>query len=200
MFTGSYNTAEDVKHTGLTVYNVNQCPTGRTIYDETGPQVWSGSRWKFLRPKPEVVDATPAQTSAATNTWGMAVVRHAAKAGVYEEFYSAWFGDAGRWMTTNLAATAYDGVTHLQSRTLTGPNANSGNAYNTAYWCYPNGGAGGTTPTDYTNNPHLGLLYTWDAATAGKGGTNGIGNTTNEGTTRGGGLYIPKQRICKQEC
>jgi hypothetical protein len=90
-------------------------------------------------------------------------------------------------MTTNMAAWQYDGINHSTDpfgtatsgsgnrRTLTGPNASSGKPYNTAYWCYPNGGTGGATATDYNNNPHIGLLYTWDAATAEKGGTTGQG-------------------------
>jgi uncharacterized protein (TIGR02145 family) len=208
MLPNGYAAAEDAKHTGLTVYNVNQCPAGRTIYDEIGPQVWNGSRWESLRPKPEIVDATPTQTSE-TDIWGTAVVHHAAKAGVYEEFYSAHFGAAGRWMTTNLAAWKYDGINHSTdpsgtatggsgtSRTLEGPNGNIGNLNNTAYWSYPglNSGStnlGITNPMAYNNNPHLGLLYTWDAATAGKGGANGQG-TANEGANN---TYARVQGVC----
>jgi uncharacterized protein (TIGR02145 family) len=181
-------------HTGLTVYNVNQCPAGRTIYDETGVQVWTGTRWESLNPRPAVANATPAQTSGA-NTWGTAVVRHQAKAGVYDEFYSAHFGAAGRWMTTNLTAWAYDGISHSASRTLTGPNANSGEAYNTAYWCYPKPdapvAAGESAPADW--NRQQGLLYTWDAATAGKGEADGHGSTTDE---TGDNTYPRVQGIC----
>jgi uncharacterized protein (TIGR02145 family) len=146
--------------------------------------------------------ATPVETSG-TDNWGSAVVRHQAKpvdendpsqGNIYEEFYSADFGAAGRWMTTNLAAKAYDGISHSEGRMLTGPDANnSGDSYSTAYWCYPNGGAGGTTATTYNSNPQTGFLYTWDAATAGKGGTDGFGNTTNEG---GSDAYARVQGIC----
>jgi uncharacterized protein (TIGR02145 family) len=142
-------------------------------------------------------NATNAETSQvpAPASWAGKVVKHAAKTNVYEEFYSADFGTAGRWMTTNLAAQAYDGISHLESRALIGPNANSEYAFNTAYWCYPNGGTDGSTVIDYNNNPHLGLLYTWDAATAGKGGTDGKGNTTNEGASD---AYPDVQGICPQ--
>jgi uncharacterized protein (TIGR02145 family) len=135
------------------------------------------------------------------------VERHPAKAGVYAEFWSAHFGDAGRWMTTNLSATAYDGLTHSAGRTLTGPNASPQiggvNQYSTAYWCYPNGGLGGSNSTSYAANPHLGLLYTWDAATAGKGGINGQGNPTDEGnmaetTTNESGKQQRIQGVCPQ--
>jgi uncharacterized protein (TIGR02145 family) len=206
-------------HIGLTVYNVNQCPAGKTIYDETGPQVWNGSRWQSLIAVPAIIEATPAQTSAPVNAWGTNVVRHAAKKNlafqdavttpdepenIYEEFYSADFGAAGRWMTTNLAAREYDGNNHSQSdgddtngesgRTLEAlPNANSSNSYDKAYWCYPGPSGDGTSATAYTKYPHLGLLYTWDAATAGKGGANGLGNDTNEGASS---AYARVQGIC----
>jgi hypothetical protein len=67
--------------------------------------------------------ATPAQTAAGDLNWDMGVtqadkvVRHEAKlvdptdpskGNIYEEFYSADFGPAGRWMTTNLTAWTYD--------------------------------------------------------------------------------------------
>ncbi|NDV70060.1 FISUMP domain-containing protein [Dysgonomonas sp. 25] len=84
-------------------------------------------------------------------------------------FLSGNFGaTAGRWMLNNLAATSYaSNVTHPY-RTLTGPNYNSGMAYNTAYWGYPDANI-----TTYNNNPRIGRIYTWDAATAGKGGSTG---------------------------
>jgi uncharacterized protein (TIGR02145 family) len=137
---------------------------------------------------------------------GSRVQHHPAKPGVYAEFWSAEFGDAGRWMTTNLSATAYDGLTHSAGRNLSGPNVNPlvGGVYpyNTAYWCYP-GTGNGTSSTQYDANPHLGLLYTWDAATAGKGGTNGRGNPTNEEnmaetTSNESGKQQRIQGICPQ--
>jgi hypothetical protein len=176
--------------------------------------------------------ATPEDTEDGVADWDTGttpadkVVRHLAKpvdendpskGNIYEEFYSAKFGDAGRWMTTNLAAWKYDEIKHSTDtdtdpdqpatggsgtpRTLTGPNANSLDAYNTAYWCYPNGGSGGSNATDFTNNPHIGFLYTWDAATAGKGGDTGQGNTTNESnmaetTTNEAGMQQRIQGIC----
>jgi uncharacterized protein (TIGR02145 family) len=187
-------------HTGLVVYNIYRCPAGRTIYNETGPQVWDGSRWQLFN-KPALTAASPVETSGA-DIWGKGVVHHAAKPNpdyvsetatpgepenIYEDFYSADFGTAGRWMTTNLAAWKYDGIMHSQSdgnsangetgRTLTGPNVSGTvTSYNTAYWYYP---GGGTSSTAYNINPFLGLLYTWDAATAGKGGDTGRRNIYN---------------------
>lgn len=140
-------------------------------------------------------NATPAETSLATApaSWAGKVVMHAAKPGVYAEFYSAEFGAAGRWMTTNLAATAYDGITHRAGRTLTGPTLNAGDMADVAIWCYPDGGSAGTDNTAYTNHPHIGYLYTWDAATAGKGGADGLGNIVNE---RGSNAYARVQGVC----
>jgi hypothetical protein len=182
-------------HIGLTVYNINPCPAGRTIiYDETGPQVWDGSRWQpFIRPV--IVEAGPEATSGA-NRWGRSVVRHAAKPNpdyvsetatpgepenIYEDFYSADFGTAGRWMTTNLAAWKYDGNTHSQGYSLTLSITHN---YSQPYWCYPGNNSGtvnlgGTNPMAFMNNPFLGLLYNWSAATAGKGGDTGQKNIYN---------------------
>ena len=123
----------------------------------------------------DVLTATPTETSSGSTSWAGKVVRHEAKANVYEEFYSADFGTAGRWMITNLAAKAYDGVSHSASRTLSGPQANSNSAYNAAYWAYPSK-TSLIDATEFNKNPHLGYLYTWDAASGGKGGTDGKQN------------------------
>jgi hypothetical protein len=72
-------------------------------------------------------------------------------------------------MTTNLTAWAYDGNAHsLPNYTLTqGADARKETQ---PYWCYPDTlFANGTSSAIYDANPHLGLLYNWSAATAGKG-------------------------------
>lgn len=114
-------------------------------------------------------------TTNGNSAWSGKVVRHPEKTGVYKEFYSAEFGNAGRWMITNLAAEAYDGFSHTAHRPLT-PDANTSNSYDTAFWAYPNKGGNLSSSSDYTANPFLGYLYTWDAATGGKGGDDGQKN------------------------
>jgi uncharacterized protein (TIGR02145 family) len=182
-------------HIGLVVYNINKCAGGDQI--PVGSYVWSGTEWQYLG-----IDDS--------GTMALGVIKHPAKenpsyvagidpaymANIYEEFYSADFGTAGRWMTTNLTAYKYDdNIKHSTDpggtatsgsgtpRTLDGPNANPqiGGVpqYNTAYWSYPAPSGDGTDATEHTKNPHLGLLYTWDAATAGKGGADGQGNIYN---------------------
>jgi hypothetical protein len=170
-------------HIGLVVYNVNKCIGGDQI--PLGSYVWSGTEWQYLG-----IDDS--------ETLASGVSKHPAKPGVYEEFYSADFGTAGIWMTTNLTAYKYDGNRHStdpgdgtatpgvgNSRTLDGPNANpyvgGVEQYNTAYWSYPKP-AGVVIPGESappTWDSRQGLLYTWDAATAGKGGINGQGNIYN---------------------
>lgn len=77
-----------------------------------------------------------------------------------------------RWMITNLSATKY-------ANGITNPNGelknvfNSSNAFNTPYYVYPTSKSNTLTDEDYIQNPRLGVLYTWSAATAGKGGANG---------------------------
>lgn len=121
------------------------------------------------------IETSTDNTTNGNSAWMGRVVRHPQKEGVYKEFYSAEFGDAGRWMISNLAAQAYDGFTHSQGRTLTRA-ANSANENNKAYWAYPSSGTGLLSSSDYDGNPFLGYLYTWDAATGGKGGDNGEKN------------------------
>jgi uncharacterized protein (TIGR02145 family) len=160
--------------------------------------------------------ATDNNDSDWQTAWGTNVVKHSAKPNpdydantnpdvpqnIYEEFVSADFGAAGRWMTTNLAAWKYDEIYHSTDpagtatsgqgtvRTLSGPVVTpSENNYARAQWCYP--GSSGTSETDYNNNPHLGLLYTWDAATAGKGGELGT-----SGSNEGGSNHASVQGVC----
>lgn len=126
--------------------------------------------------------ASTDETSNGNVAWAEKVVRHPAKSGVYEEFYSAEFGSAGRWMVTNLAAKAYDSFSHSAGRGLT-LNKNTSNENNKAYWGYPNSEGDLLSSTDYDTNPFLGYLYTWDAATGGKGGANGEQNVDKYGSS-----------------
>jgi hypothetical protein len=159
-------------HIGLVVFNIKPPDQCASEPIPVGSFVWSGTEWEFMGKLPEEAIAS-------------GVTKHPAKPGVYEEFYYADFGPtAGIWMTTNLTAWAYDdGSTHSENRPLTGPNANAGSPipYNTAYWSYPKP-AGTVTPGEaapQTWDSRQGLLYTWDAATAGKGGSDGRGNIYN---------------------
>lgn len=93
-------------------------------------------------------------------------------------------GNDMRWMIHNLDALEYDeGVIHSQGRTLVGPVALESSTPATAAWGYPSGPIPSqpTSPTLYNKNPRLGLLYSWDAVTAGKGGVYGVDNYTEGG-------------------
>ncbi|NDV68792.1 FISUMP domain-containing protein [Dysgonomonas sp. 25] len=102
-------------------------------------------------------------------------------------FLSGDFGNAGRWMLHNVRALNYSSkAPHSQGRTLTYSYATT---YNVAQWGYPN-----ASQTLFDNNPRVGLVYNWDAATGGKGGANGQA-TINDGeniTT----TPTPVQGIC----
>lgn len=90
-------------------------------------------------------------------------------------FFSGLFGTE-RWMLNNLAATNYaPGNPHSQGRTLS-VSYNPGNQYNIACYGYPNltGTADAGNAALFNSNKRLGLLYTWDAATGGKGGITGM--------------------------
>ncbi|NDV70129.1 fibrobacter succinogenes major paralogous domain-containing protein, partial [Dysgonomonas sp. 25] len=102
-------------------------------------------------------------------------------------FLSGDFGNAGRWMLHNVRALNYSSkAPHSQGRTLTYSYATT---YNVAQWGYPN-----ASQTLFDNNPRVGLLYNWDAATGGKGGSAGT-TSINDGedvTT----TPTPVQGIC----
>lgn len=90
-------------------------------------------------------------------------------------FLSGDFGKAGRWMVNNLSARSFattgrtgeDDPEVLQSLYDISPavvdNKNP-------RWIYPAISGNGTSATIYNNNPRLGLLYNWAAATNSKGG------------------------------
>ena len=106
-------------------------------------------------------NATPAQTSGSSSDWGDKVVRHLEKPGIYEEFYSADFGSAGRWMVTNLAAVDYDSdVTPNGFSNMTESLASTLTA---GHYAYP-----GNSLQAYLDNTYLGLLYNFAGATAGQ--------------------------------
>lgn len=145
--------------------------------------------------------ATPAQTSGA-NIWGAAVVHHQAKAGVYEDFTSAHFGSAGRWMTTNLSAWAYDTRTPGTSWVGAAPTLGAKTYINhntEARWAYPNirDATDANDATIWNANKHLGMLYNWNAAT-GKQNTvttdqSGLAHTRIQGICPTG-WHLPSDR------
>lgn len=109
--------------------------------------------------------ANPTETTSGSSAWNGKVVLHPAKTGVYDEFFSAEFGSAGRWMITNLAATSYD------SGEVNNPIAlHDGDTVTIARkYAYPGN-------TDKANNERLswnktakwylqqGIMYNWYAA------------------------------------
>lgn len=179
------------EHTALVVYNIDACAPEPI---EKGMYVFDGIQWQPLKEEDSFITATPAETSQSGNPWGTNIVLHqektdAANNVIYKEFFSADFGDAGRWMTTNLAAFQYDGATYTggdpAGKLNLHPQDNT-NPSNRAWYSYP--GSNRTIQNnelpsaEFTANHHIGLLYSWDAATAGKGGATGNLNLDNPAT------------------
>ncbi|NDV70288.1 FISUMP domain-containing protein [Dysgonomonas sp. 25] len=112
-------------------------------------------------------------------------------------FISSEFGNdaassdgKNRWMITNLAARSFAadaGRTGDEGAVVIAlpgsPSAASD--YANPQWCYPQTP---TTATTFTNNPRIGLLYNWAAATNSKGRKNssGVTNTTGQGVWNDG--------------
>lgn len=84
MFATEYDKeTEDLKHTGLVVYNINHC------YNKgKGPYTWTGTEWNPIFPQNVQLYSYEDQNG---NT-----------------FLAREFGEAGIWMVQNLAATTYD--------------------------------------------------------------------------------------------
>lgn len=193
--TPSEQATQNDNHIGLVVYNVNQCIKNKEgIAIGAGIFIWDGTSWLATNELDQVFYKQQSETAANSNrndwysAWGNKVIRHEAKVGIYEEFVSADFGNAGRWMTTNLAARAYDGVGHSGGGTLSGPK--TADNYTRVYWAYASSDM--LNDTEFKANKHLGYLYTWSAATAGKGGSAGIQDVGNEG----GISHTARQGIC----
>lgn len=88
-------------------------------------------------------------------------------------FLSGDFGTAGRWMLNNLAATQYDSnVTHAHGRVMEEYiYASTPSPPAAAYWTYIQAHTNGKPSSwYYPYFNRLGVHYTWDTATAGKGG------------------------------
>lgn len=109
-------------------------------------------------------------------------------------------GDSERWMITNLAATKYD-ATRTDGSTLISPNSIV-DSYKASYIDphkgYPNINPSvndATNATTYNNDPRVGLLYNWAAATMKKGGADGKASFT-EGETTTGENHAKVQGIC----
>lgn len=129
--------------------------------------------------------------------WSDRALRHTDEQG--KPFYSAYFGSAGRWMTTNLATTAYsagsNGTKELKPYVdISTELQDSGNPK----YAYPQKGAvnfdpgtvldWGATPTDWRWEE--GLLYNWYAASGRN--YNATDNTDEANTTPN----QPIQGIC----
>lgn len=80
-----------------------------------------------------------------------------------EIFFSAEFGNAGRWMITNLATTSYPPRTDGSSTNILPSLTNNySNSTTTAYWGYPD-----KNELSFIRRERIGYLYNWYAATGG---------------------------------
>lgn len=94
-------------------------------------------------------------------------------------FLSGNFGQAGRWMLNNLAATEFvptgrTGDDKIVSQSLLQNIVGENTTYK-PLWVYPN-----NQKSLYSNNKRLGLLYNWAAATNCKGSTDYQGREVNQ--------------------
>jgi uncharacterized protein (TIGR02145 family) len=153
-----------VAHTGLIVYNVKKSDRCAAIQIPTGVYTWTGTQWEFLGQQEALAPGVMYHPAKQNPDYIDAVTTPDEPQNIYEEFYSANFGAAGRWMTTNLTAWTYDSNVTSAILSATPSISNSSDREN-PLWCYPSGGTGGSNATTYLANKKLGLLYNWLAAT-----------------------------------
>lgn len=95
MFSKGYDkNTKDLTHIGLTVYNINNC-----FSEGVGPYAWDGNKWNLLiqRDQSEILSFEDQDGNT---------------------FFARRFGDAGIWMTQNLAAKKYDPIRDKEGETL----------------------------------------------------------------------------------
>ena len=126
-----------------------------------------------------IIESSTTETETGSSSWSGKVVHHPQKAAadgsiIYHDFYSAEFGDAGRWMTTNLSAKSYDTqavVAGTINKVFEGPKLSNGTEMSAkAYWNYSptlNNTKDYKDDKDWKANPYIGLQYTWTTVTGG---------------------------------
>ncbi len=176
---------DPAEHVGLVVYNPIE---GRGIC--SGLFAWTGTQWQYLQPEIEYFEDV--------RTFADGVTKERIK------YPIRTFGSAGTWMLANLRATTYAdnlGVNKPADDLVT---PGTGGAIPKSYY-YP---ALDPSLLNADKYPELGLVYTWAAATNGKGGFDGKQNAQNEGEsaeTTSGPNPIPanveqvgKQGVCPE--
>ena len=146
---GVANTGDDVlTHIGLTVYNVYEDACNGT---PKGVFVWNGAQWQPLSGGNGGSGSLGAGVDIFTDTRDN------------EQYLTGEFGTAGRWFLENLRYLPADGSIILSSNSdATAPPDNK-------TYFYPEGAPGNIYPNyPSTWEPRQGLLYNWNAATAGK--------------------------------
>lgn len=138
---------EYLEHTGLVVYNLNQC-LDYGVTDSKGLYVWDGKKWIRLGKKsqsPEVFEFVDNRDPANPETY------------LYRKF-----GDAGTWMLENMRAKIYQqGGTPPTLGIVTPPSADPIQKL----YAYPGLSGNGTSTTYFDMLPEIGLLYNFAAVT-----------------------------------
>lgn len=133
-------------HTGLIIYNTNECISGNATGADKGVYVWNGSEWEQLN----MMEPASGVLLFKDQEGKQFMARHFRTADRTI--------DAGIWMLENLrvASTA-------EGTRLTLGLTDEAEARN---YCYPNiAGQDGTDPVYVDKQPSLGYLYNWAAAT-----------------------------------
>lgn len=160
--TNDKKTGEDKNHVGLLVFNTNQCLLGTEF--SRGIFVWNGLSWKPLI-KPGSTTGTTTDVNIHTDSRDGST------------FKARKFGTAGEWMIENLHANKYAG----EGASIGGtPSLSTSTTDKTKRWAYPtkNGGSP-LNPELYDNQPELGYLFNWYAAS---GSDDVANNDEGEGT------------------
>lgn len=154
---------QKLTHVGLLVYQMGyQSDPVRGDFCP-GLYVWDGNEWQPLMNQASQDESSfDAATEILTDNEG-------------NEYTTADFGSAGRWMTQNLRSKF---IAPCQPITF---DSGSETQYAEPRYYYPGGTSSTGVTAPSTWNEQQGLLYNWAAATNRKGGADGLQSNVNQG-------------------
>jgi uncharacterized protein (TIGR02145 family) len=121
MFTGVYDAAEDAKHTGLTVYNLNRCFSVAPGKGGPGVYVWSGTEWQYMGKANDISGDPDPDTVSPSGEMAVAAVTgsYFTLGPVSVGFTSGSPAIAYRWYRSADGGSNYTAMTGENANTLT---------------------------------------------------------------------------------
>ncbi|WP_296941664.1 FISUMP domain-containing protein [uncultured Dysgonomonas sp.] len=186
-------------HTGLTVYSIsNGCVDGKIMYP--GVYTWNGEEWMAIWRKKEIQEKKDVRTiidNGTTVVGGRTVgtftmsydngIDHIEN----KTYYYAEFGEAGIWMTQNLATRVTSDGNVLKNKSKMVEIDLTPNVVYTYPISSTIAGSSGTYDMNIAAGKEVGLLYNWDTAV----GSDNCNRGVNQGQSSNFGEPIGENEI-----